>query len=151
MVENQLSDIILQFSDNSTIKSVKFFPSHSNSTIAKLFSEAKSDIPYTLPDKFPVDGFKMLLKYYGFGVVDVNENNAVDFLLTAFYVGDMKLFGFIKSYVDNHITIYTCKSFLEYLPNFDNKIILNLNNNICDYLVENGYEILNQSIIIIII
>lgn len=151
MVENQMSDIILQFSDKSTLKSVKFFPSHANGTIAKLYSEAQPDQPYSLPDIIPANGFKLLLRYYGYGIIDIDENNAVDVLFTSLCVGDMYLFDLILTYTTNHISLTICKAFLELLPKFDQHLISNLEEMICSYLVENGFELLNQSIFINII
>lgn len=92
----------------------------------------------------------MLLKYYGYGIVDINDNNIIDIYITSIILNELKLKNVCENYINNNLSVKIVKNLLHYLSdssiNISYDIIIKLNN----FISLNGNKFFYPRIIIII-
>lgn len=92
----------------------------------------------------------MLLKYYGYGIVDINDNNIIDIYITSIILNELKLKNVCENYINNNLSVKIVKNLLHYLSdssiNISCDIIIKLNN----FISLNGNKFFYPRIIIFI-
>lgn len=148
VINNNYSDIIFII-ENKEIKCNEAIISTCNNTIKNIINNSKNKNEIYI-NNITVNGFIMLLKYYGYGIVDINDNNIIDIYITSIILNDLKLKNVCENYINNNLTVKIVKNLLHYLSdssiNISCDIIIKLNN----FISLNGNKFFYPRIIIII-
>lgn len=95
-------------------------------------------------------GFYILEKYYGGGIVEFTESNCIDILKICVYYNEEGLLKPCIDYILNHKTGLIICNILKNRNILNFECLKNLKKDINDYLEINGCEFLNNCIIFII-
>lgn len=92
----------------------------------------------------------MLLKYYGYGIIDINDNNIIDIYITSIILNELKLKNVCENYINQNLSVKIVKNLLHYLSdssiNISYDIIIKLNS----FISLNGNKFFYPRIILFI-
>lgn len=100
LVNKGYGDITFKIGDTEIVSVKNLLLYQNNNYLSTLINNAfdrKSNI--FLSEGITVNGFKMLMVYYGYGNVEVNSNNICDLLVTSYLIKDYTLFKQCKEYI----------------------------------------------------
>lgn len=108
LVSKGYGDVTFKIGDTEIVSIKNLLLYQNNNYLTTLINNAfdkRSNI--FLSEGITVNGFKMLMVYYGYGNVEVNSDNICDLLVTSYLIKDYTLFKQCKEYII-YIYIYYC-------------------------------------------
>lgn len=137
MVNNNLSDFKLKV-NNQYIYVMKCFLFNSNPIFKKIYEDEFKD-EIEINSDITIQTILLILKYYSYGQIEINNDNIVNLMLFCIYYNDIDLLYELKKYI-SEINIEALFDVLKYppliksnsgkelKPMFENFIRLNVNN-----------------------
>lgn len=143
MIESGYSDLVF-VAEREEIPSICLFMCHSNERLKKIIEDPKAEAKIVLPDHISKRSFLLLSCYYGYGVVDINEENVCDLLNCCICFNEVNLMNICLKYIKSHENkklVVDVLNIFNLIPKYylnDLEIVL------IDYIQINCCEILND-------
>lgn len=90
------------------------------------------------------NSFKELLNYYGYGCININNNNSIDLLLLSFYFKDNYLFNKVMDYCIKNMDINITYGLLNHINDIDINEYDRIMNKCKEFVQLNGTSILKN-------
>lgn len=116
-----------------------------NETLRKIMEDIHREKEIRISEEVSKIGFEVLLRYYGYGKVIINENNVVDTLVASVCYKEEKLVYKCKAFIKTHPSIELIQEIYNRVP-FGN-VVDELKLSLKDYMEIYGYKLLDDSIL----
>lgn len=99
------ADMKLKLGEN-IFKCVKNLLSSQNPLFSQLLNDSMNETnELTLSSKCSVESIQLLITYYGFGEIEIDNENVIDLLKTCVYYNETKLIDICTEYISNHFSL----------------------------------------------
>lgn len=143
MIEAGYSDLVFVV-EKEEISSIALFICHSNERLKNIIEDPKADDKIVLPDHITKRSFLLLSCYYGYGVVDINEENVCELLNCCICFNEVSLLNICLKYIKSHTSKKLVVDVLNILNLIPKYYLNDLDMVLKDYIQINCYEILND-------
>lgn len=144
MTNKCFSDIDIEI-DGEIIPCVKAFLCYKNPIFNKLISDPQCPSPLPLSDSVTKHGFMLLLRYYGYGSIEINVKNVMEILRICIMYNENYLLKICKEFIEKHFNEDLIKELLITTEYLQNNYMITTNNLLQNYLQYNGYDIFCKS------
>lgn len=146
MLNEGYNDVVLLI-ENEEVCSVSSILCVSNTRLKAIIKDEKAVGKISLPEKITRKAFCMLCRYYGYGMVEIDEENVCELLMCCICLDEENLLvkckEFILSHLNNRVVVDILNE-MNYLP--DN-YLSDIKTTICDYVCLNCISIFDDNII----
>lgn len=144
MTNKCLGDINIEV-NGEIIPCIKSFLCYKNPIFNKLISDPLCPSPLPLSDAVTKHSFMLLLRYYGYGTIDINNENVVEVLRICILYNENYLLRICKEYIEKHFNEDLIAELLSTTEYLNNDYMNSTNDLLQNYLQYNGYDIFCKS------
>lgn len=127
------------------IPCISYLVKDKNETLRKIMEDIHREKEIRISEEVSKIGFEVLLRYYGYGKVIINENNVVDTLVASVCYKEEKLVYKCKDFVETHPNIPLIQEIFDFIP--CGRVLDYFKEIFKDYMMIYGYKLLDDSIL----
>lgn len=144
MLNEGYNDIVLLI-EGEEVSSVSSLLCISNDRLKSIIEDDKVEKQILLPYQVTKNAFSLLCNYYGYGLIEINEENVSEVLMCCICLNEMKLLSICEKYVLNHENERIIMGILNLMENIPENYLCTMKLRMNDYISLNCTSFLNNN------